>query len=180
MPPTFERVSIVMRMHPYVYSNVRIEPIVREGNTAEEGLRADVAIRGVYENQTQALLDIRVTYTDEESMKLKSITQVLKGQEEEKKRKYKKACEERRFHFTPFVCSVDGVLGKEAQSFLKRLGHQLSQKWHTSYSVVMGFVRARLSIAILRATALCVRGSRKSVIGARFSLDDGAGVFLHF
>jgi hypothetical protein len=44
----------------------------------------------------------------------------------------------------------------------------------------MGFVRARLSLAMLRATALCIRGSRKSVAGIRFALDDGAGMCLHF
>ena len=44
----------------------------------------------------------------------------------------------------------------------------------------MGFVRARVSLAIVRATALCIRGSRKSVNGVRFALDDGAGMCLHF
>jgi hypothetical protein len=118
--------------------------------------------RGVYESQVEESLDIRVTDTDAESFKLKSVLQVLKTHETEKKRKYKKACIERRWHFKPFVCSVDGALGKEAVGFLKRLAHKLAIKWHFSYSVVMGFVRARLSLAILRATALCIRGSRKS------------------
>jgi hypothetical protein len=164
----------------YGPSAVRIEPTVRESTTSAEGLRADISVRGVYESQVEASLDIRVTDTDAESFKLKSVLQVLKTHETEKKRKYKKACEERRWHFTPFVCSVDGALGKEAVGFLKRLAHKLAIKWHSSYSVVMGFVRARLSLAILRATALCIRGSRKSVAGIRFALDDGAGMCLHF
>ena len=125
-------------------------------------------------------ISVNVTDTDAESLKLKSVLQVLKSQETEKKRKYKRACEERRWHFTPFVCSVDGALGREAISFLKRLAHKLSIKWHSTYSVVMGFVRARVSLAIVRATALCIRGSRKSVNGVRFALDDGAGMCLHF
>ena len=50
----------------------------------------------------------------------------LRACETKKKRKYKKACEERRWHFTPFVCSVDGALGKEAVGFLKRLAQKLS------------------------------------------------------
>ena len=164
----------------YGTSAVRIEPTVREGTTNAEGLRADISVRGVYENQVEASLDIRVTDTDAESFKLKSVLQVLKSQEMDKKRKYKKPCEERRWHFTPFICSVDGALGKEALGFLKRLAHKLAIKWHSNYSVVMGFVRARVSLAIVRATSLCIRGSRKSVDGFRFALDDGAGMCLHF
>ena len=44
--------------------------------------------------------------------------------------------------------------------FVRRLGDFLAAKWERPYSVVMGWVRARLSFAILRATLLCVRGSR--------------------
>ena len=36
----------------------------------------------------------------------------------------------------------------------------LAARWERPYSVVMGWVRARLSFAILRAALLCVRGSR--------------------
>ncbi len=107
-------------------------------------IRADISVRGVYESQVEASLDIRVTETDAEFFKLKSVLQVLKTHETEKKRKYKKACEERRWHLTPFVCSVDGTLGKEAVGFLKRLAHKLAIKSHSSYRVVMGFVRAQL------------------------------------
>ena len=35
----------------------------------------------------------------------------------------------------------------------------LSVKWEMDYGTVMGWVRARLSFAILRATLLCVWGS---------------------
>ena len=80
------------------------------GTTLAEGLVADISVRGVYESQVEASIDIRVTDTDAESYKLKSVLQVLKSQETEKKRRYKKACEERRWCFTPFVCSVDGAL----------------------------------------------------------------------
>ena len=164
----------------YGPSAVRIEPTVREATQTMEGRCADISVRGLYESQVEASLDIRVTDTDAESFKLKSVLQVLKLHETEKKRKYKKAFEERRWHFTPFVCSVDGALGREAVGFLKRLAQKLAVKWHSAYSVVMGFVRARLSLAIVRATALCIRGSRKSVSGVRFALDDGAGMCLHF
>ena len=36
----------------------------------------------------------------------------------------------------------------------------LSDKWEKPYSVVCGYVNAQMSIAIVRATHLCLRGSR--------------------
>jgi hypothetical protein len=65
-----------------------------------------------------------------------------------------------RRHFTPFVVSTDGLLGREASTFAKRLAQKLAIKWQRSYSQVCGYVNARLSIAIIRATHLCLRGSR--------------------
>ena len=117
--------------------------------------------------------------SDAESYKHKSLEQVLKQQETEKKRIYKKACEERRCHFTPFVASTDGALGWEARSFIRRLGRELAIKWHRDYSQVIGLVRTRLSFAILRATVLCIRGSRRPLMGTRCLLEDGAGLSLH-
>ena len=62
--------------------------------------------------------------------------------------------------FTPLCVSVDGMLGSEAEFFVKRLGDFLAARWERLYSVVMGWVRARLTFAILQAALLCVRGSQ--------------------
>jgi hypothetical protein len=58
---------------------------------------------------------------------------------------------------------VVGLLGREAKIFAKqRLAAKLAKnKWVKSYSQqVCGYVTARLSIAIVRATHLCMGGSR--------------------
>ena len=62
--------------------------------------------------------------------------------------------------FSPFVVSADGLLGKEAQKVLQHLAAKLADRNGKSYSMVCGFVRARMSIAIVRATHVCLRGSR--------------------
>ena len=46
-----------------------------------------------------------------------------------------------------------------AEFFLQRLGNHLTVKWERPFSVIMGWIRARLSFAILQATLLSVRGS---------------------
>jgi len=54
---------------------------------------------------------------------------------------------------------VDGMLSSEAEFFVKRMNDFLAARWERPYSVVTGWVRARLSFAILRAALLCVHGS---------------------
>ena len=61
--------------------------------------------------------------------------------------------------FTPLCVSVDGLLGEEADFFIHRLCDFLSIKWERPFSLVMNWIQAHLSFAILWATLLCVRGS---------------------
>ena len=81
----------------------------------------------------------------------------------------------------PFcLCSVDGVLlpGRETTTFAKRLAAKLDSKWEKTYSQGCGYVQdARLSIAILHAMHLFMRGSRVPVhkISTRYpQWEDGA------
>ena len=84
---------------------------------------------------------------------------MLRAAEGEKKKKYMAACEARHILFTPICCSVDGIFNSEAEVFLKRASENLSSKWRKSYSEIMGWVRTRMSFAILRSSILCLRGS---------------------
>ena len=52
------------------------------------------------------------------------------------------------------------MLGSETALFVKRMSDFLAANWERPYSVVSGWVRARLSFAILRTALLCVHGSR--------------------
>ena len=79
--------------------------------------------------------------------------------EEEKIRKCNSAAEAHRASFTPFVVSTDGILGREASFLLKRLAQSISIKWDKPLGQTTGWLRAKLSFAILRATNLCLRGS---------------------
>ena len=122
-----------------------------------------------------ALFDVHVTDTDAQSHSQRVVTAVLSSAEEEKKKKYSEAAALRRASFTPLVVSVDGVLGQEANFFVKLLAQKLAHKWDKSSREVIGWMRARLSFTILRANNLCLRGSCtkwRSAIGT----DNGAGL----
>jgi hypothetical protein len=157
-------------------SAVRDEPLIRGRSTENVNLcspsetsdkqptkqddRGDILLRGFWARGTECIVDVRVTDTDANSYKTRDPASVLKSQEKEKKRKYLAACLEQRRHFTPFVVSTDGMLGREASTFAKRLSAKLAEKWQKPYSQVCGYINVRLSIAIVRATHLCLRGSR--------------------
>ncbi len=154
------------------YPHVTKEPIVREGDGKEDGLVCDLAVRGVWNPQTEALFDFRVVNTDAQSYVSRSVAAVLESTAKAKKAKHRQACVERRADFTPFICSTDGVVHREGEHFLKRLAARLSGKWQKPYSEVMTFVRVRISLSMLRATVHCVRGSRKKLRALYF--EDGA------
>jgi hypothetical protein len=57
------------------------------------------------------------------------------------------------------VCGCS-PLSKEANTLFKKLAALLAEKCEKPYSQVSGYVNARMSVAIVRATPLCLRGSR--------------------
>eukprot|EP00978_Attheya_sp_CCMP212_P001568 scaffold3218_cov63-Attheya_sp.AAC.2 len=116
-------------------------PVVREDNDN----RGDLMISGFWSHGTNCIVDVRITDLDSKSYL---------------KRSYLAPCLAQQRHFTPFVSSTYGLIGKEGQTFAKRLAGLLSDKWRRPYSQVCGYVNARLSIALVRATHRCLRGSR--------------------
>ena len=139
------------------YKDVIREPVVRDGDADGPGLIADLGVRGVWQPQGEALFDVRVVDTDAQSYISRSVADVLVSAEEEKKRKYRLAAEACHASFSPFVISVDGALGKEAALFLSRIADRLSVAWGRSYGNVLGWLKARLGFAVIRATNICLR-----------------------
>uniref|UniRef100_A0A1X7T0Q2 Uncharacterized protein n=1 Tax=Amphimedon queenslandica TaxID=400682 RepID=A0A1X7T0Q2_AMPQE len=133
--------------------NIKVcrEPIVQESNIQNKSpaLVADLAIRGVWSPQSEALLDICVVNTDTQLYLNRSLSDVLAKAEEEKKVKYLTACEAKQALFTPICVSVAGTVGREANAFLKRLGERLSLKWTRHYSEVINWLGSQLTFAII-------------------------------
>ena len=69
-------------------------------------------------------------------------------------------CLQQRRHFSPFVTSVDGLLGLEATATLKRIASRFSSKWRQYYSKTCRYVKSRIAITLVRATHRCIRGSQ--------------------
>ena len=116
-------------MAAQVWSQVVREPIVKEADSKADGpgLRADLGIRGVWTPQVEALFNIKVIDTNAPSHLHRTPESMLDSGALEKKKLYKKAVEDRRGTFTPFVTSVDGLLHREAEHILKQHSRKMEQ-----------------------------------------------------
>ena len=159
-------------------------PATSPSNTHDLGSffdRGDLLVHSFWDRTTACVFDTRVTDTDQPSYLGTKPAQVLLSQEKGKKKHYQELCFQERRHFTPYVVCTSGLLGKEAQETNKRLARLLALKWDTAYSATVGYVNARIGIAIQRAAHLCIRGLRVPFRHASSKIplwDDGAGLRL--
>ena len=128
----------------------------------------------------KAMFNIRIVNLNAGSYLRMTPEKALAKVEKENKDLYLQACLERRRTFTPMVYSADGILGAEALAAHKRLATLLSYKMKREYSELCGFVRAKMSLAIVRSNILLLCGPRDK--GARIcqrpELTDGAVMAL--
>ena len=160
---------------------VKREVVLREGvNDRDPGVRTDLLVRGVWEPQVLASFDLCIINADAPCYRNanRSTASILKQHETAKKAHHRRVAEESRLHFTPLAVTVDGVWAREAVHFMRRLSSALVERdgWRgRSYSHIMGWVCARLSTVLVRATGQCLRGSRVS--WRSLGCADGAGTW---
>jgi hypothetical protein len=68
---------------------------------------------------------------------MKDPSKVLEAEERLKKKKYLQPCLDQHRHFTPFIVSVDVLIGKEAKTVLKVIAARTATKVGNMYSNVM-------------------------------------------
>ena len=126
------------------------------------------------------MFDIRIVNLSAGSYLRMTPEKALAKADKEKKDLYLQACLDRRSTFTPMVYSADGIPGAEALAAQKRLAALLRYKLKREYSEMCGFVRARMSLAIVRSNSLLLCGPCNK--GARIwqlpDLTDGAVMSL--
>ena len=141
--------------------------------------RGDVGVRGFWHQGNSTIFDVSVLDTDAPTYAAMSSAKVLENKEKAKVTKYKELCRQNQMHFTPLIFSVDGMIGVKAEGAIKKLSAQLSHKWNRAYSAVCGYVRSRLTLALVRRMHLCIRGARDPTARAtRPMLEDGAALSL--
>uniref|UniRef100_A0A1X7SV25 Uncharacterized protein n=1 Tax=Amphimedon queenslandica TaxID=400682 RepID=A0A1X7SV25_AMPQE len=92
-------------------------------------LIGDISACGIWQSQATAVLDVTVIDSDAPSYCHMSPKTVLKSAETAKKNKYSCTCEPIHTSLTPLCFTIDGLVGVEANTFLKMLAERLSLKW---------------------------------------------------
>ena len=130
------------------------------GNQADNA-RLDVSGVGVWGPMQKTFLDIRVMHPNCPTYINQNIDQVYRNHELEKKRAYnERIIQVEKASFTPIVVSTFGGMGKEAESFHKRLAVLIAEKRNEAYSHVVNYIRTRLRFCLLKSVLTCLRGVR--------------------
>jgi hypothetical protein len=131
----------------------------------EEEARSDIKCCGFWSKLRQAFFDVRVTSPFAKSNINLEPAQMFNKHEREKIREYRERIKEvEHADFTPLVFTCTGGMAPKCHLVIKRLAEKMSEKQNLSFSVVSGWLRCRLSFALLRTTLLCVRATRSKKV----------------
>ena len=128
----------------------------------EDDARSDIKATGFWRNMRQAYFDVKVVSPFARSYVHLTQASILNSAEKTKMREYKARIHEvEHGDFNPLVFTTMGAMAPQCQVVIKKLAEKLSVKQGTNVSVVTGWLRVRLSFALLRTSIQCVRGSRR-------------------
>ena len=144
----------------------------------DEGARLDIRANGFWGTAFEsAFFDVRVFNPYARSYRSLTMEQLYRRQEREKCLCYEERVREvERGTFTPLVFACSGGAGPASTVFLKRLASMLADKHDMPYSQAIGWLRCRVSFALLRACILCVRGSRPPSSSTKNTVEPAAAV----
>ena len=107
---------------PIIYQGrTRSKLEIRQGSDKHNTTRGDVMIRGLWDRQVDAIIDIKLGDVDVDTYKYEPMTSILVRWENIKKDKHSKHCHDQRKHFSSFVLSVDGMIGRKYLVVLSQL-----------------------------------------------------------
>ena len=131
----------------------------------DDEARSDIKCCGFWSNLRQAYFDVKVVSPFARSNAHLDPAQLYKNAERAKIREYKeRILNVEHADFNPLVFTTCGGMSPQSHIVLKRLAEKLSTKQNLLFSEVSGWLRCRLSFALLRTTLLCVRATRSKKI----------------
>ena len=136
-----------------VCHNAEIEPRLQPLANERLHLRLDIKVGGFWSRGVRAFFVVRVTHVNSKCYHNKTISEVFKEQEDEKKRKYQQqVLEVEMGSFTPLVFWTNGGMGNGCQHFLKHLADKIAQKDTEPYNSVIAWLRTQISFELRRYT----------------------------
>ena len=127
------------------------------------GARLDIAASGFYGGRFErTFFDVRVFNPLAQSNQF-PLARCYRRHEAEKRRMYgARVREVERASLVPFVMTCVGGYGPAATATTQRLAALIAEKEDQQYSAVIGWLRTKISFALLRSAGMCIRGARSS------------------
>ena len=123
--------------------------------------RSDVRVLGFWSRLRRAFFDISAFSPFALSHRGKSLSSCFEMHEKRKRREYHERIRNvEHGDFSPLIVATTGGIGTQGSMVIKRLSTALAEQRNQHLSVVTGWLRCRLSFAILRSAIVCLRGSR--------------------
>ena len=129
----------------------------------DKDLQGGVAAHNFWKAGCCAVFDVRVTDTDALSQRGMDPMSCLARHQKDKKKRYLQHYTDRYRSFTPLVFSVDGLFSLKCLAAVRWLAYVLPEKWTRKYLAMCRYVRARLQIALVRASGRCLRAKRSPI-----------------
>jgi len=128
----------------------------------DDDARSDIKVTGFWRELRQAYFDVKVVSPFARSYSHKTQKSLFQQAEKAKMREYKARIQEvEHGDFNPLVFTTVGGMAPQCQIVVKKLSEKLAVKQSLNQSVVAGWLKVRLSFALLRTTLMCIRGTRK-------------------
>jgi len=128
----------------------------------EDEAKSDIMCLGFWSKMRRAYFDVKVANSIARSYCDKQTSTVLSMAENSKSREYReRILSVEHGDFNPLVFTTSGAMGAQCQIVVRRLAEKISERQSLQRSIVAGWLRCRLSFALLRTTLLCIRGSRR-------------------
>ena len=99
----------------------------------KEDLKGDILIQYLWIQRTYSIHEMHVVNTYTISYQPQTPEKCLETSEQGKNNKYLHACLNKRHKFTPFITSVDGLIGVDKEATPKILASRLATKWKEPY-----------------------------------------------
>ena len=144
------------------HDHIILEEGIRHGSEILE-TRCDVLIQGLWELQTNAIIDVKIGDADADICMFEPTDKLLACWEKQKKDNNCNNCHEQRIFFYSFVNSIDGVLGKKALVVLANLSQLMPAKMDEPIFHVHVWINDRISITDVRSYSQMICGARPPV-----------------
>ena len=152
------------------YKDVGLEPQLqalegesfklKSANKSDEA-RSDIKVLSFWSRMRRAFFDTTAFSPYTNHHKTRNLKSLYRADELRKMREYKdRIMNVEHADFTPLVFCTAGGMGPQASVTVKRIAERLSEKKELPRSVVSGWLKCKISFALLRSSIVCLRGTR--------------------